>query len=261
MSTLHELYLSEIKQASGRALSSPPSTFTLNDIAGLPEPIRRYFITCGYLGTEKHLSALLRWRDAKLKLSPFGKWHRIKCYQFNAVPEPTRIVHMNMKLGGVLPLEARDKYQDGHGNMLIRLLRRFTLRDVEGPEMDASALVTVLAETLLLPAYALQPYIHWSPIAADHAAVEINWAGITAHGIFYFNDRGEFTRFETCDRWRSEKKTKLHQTAWSIRVSDYITNMEGIRYPSRATAAWWIGGQWMDYFQGTITGVGVMATK
>lgn len=260
MSPLHELYLNEIRQARGKSLSRAASHFAYSEIAHLPEPVRRYFLACGYLGKEKHLYAQLAWKDAQLKLSPLGRWRKVDCYQFNSVPEPTRIVHMKMRVAGILPLEARDKYQDGHGNMLIRLLRRFTLSEVKGPEMDASALVTLLAETLLLPAYALQPYIKWTSIAADHAAAEMTWAGTTVHGVFSFNDAGEFIRFESCDRWRAERKTELRQRAWSIRLSDYKANSEGIRLPTKAAAAWHLGGEWIDYFRGTITGIGVLAT-
>ncbi len=80
-----------------------------------------------------------------------------------------------------------------------------TLQDAKGREMDASGLVTVLSECLLLPACALQPYIRWEAINWDIAAASIHFRDTQVRGLFYFNDRDEFVRFETEDRWEAGK--------------------------------------------------------
>lgn len=259
MSSLHQLYLEEIRQERGKFLSKPDTHFSVADIEKLPIPVQRYFRHCGYLQKEKKLYAQITWKDAEMRLSPVGKWMRLRCYQFNAVPEPVRIVHMKARLGGILPFGARDKFQGGHGNMLIRLLGLITLSDVRGKEMDESALVTLLAEALLIPAYALQDYIRWTPLGPDRAEGELSWNKIKVKGVFYFNGLGEFTRFETGDRWRTEGGSTLCKTPWRVHVSDYRLTSEGIRQPSKAVAAWLIDGQWTDYFRGEIGSIGGLA--
>jgi len=251
MSTLHELFLEEIKQERGKFLSKAGSEFSLTEIKTLPEPVRRYLITCGYLSRPKQWYAQLKWTDVIMQFRPKGKWHKMDCWQFNAVPEPVRLVHMRTKIAGLLPFEARDKFQHQHGNMLIRLLGMFTLQNARGPEMDESALVTLLAEALLLPAYALQPYIQWTPVAADRAIAWMSSGDSVVHGIFFFNGQGEFVRFETRHRWQSKKHGRFEKKPWRITAADYITT-NGIKHPSRVSASWREGDEWVDYFHGRL---------
>jgi hypothetical protein len=62
---------------------------------------------------------------------------------------------------GVIPFEGRDKFLDGKGNMIGRLAKIKTVFDVTGAEMDVSAAVTYLSESLIVPACALQKYRGW----------------------------------------------------------------------------------------------------
>ncbi|GGA94501.1 DUF6544 family protein [Puia dinghuensis] len=254
MPTLHRLYLTEISNERGKFLSIPASIFTEADIVRLPEPVQRYFRSCGYLGKLKQFHSRVIWKNVAMQFSPHGKWRRLQCNQFNSVPEPVRMMHLKTRLGGILPFEARDKYQDGHGNMLIRALSFLTVQDVKGREIDESELVTILSESLLIPAYALQPYIRWSAVASDRAEATMEYNGTTVKGLFFFNNRGEMTRFETYHRWRAEKGGRFQRVPWCITTGDYVLH-EGIMRPSRASAAWLEGGNWVDYFRGEIAGI------
>lgn len=249
---IQERFLTEIRQERGKFLSKATSVFSAADLAGLPEPVQRYLKHCGYLGKEKKLYSEIGWKNVEMQLSPGGNWRKMECYQFNAVPEPVRVMHLKTKLGGLLPIEARDKYQDGRGSLQVRLLRVVKLREIKGKELDASELVTLLAEVLLLPAYVVQPYIRWTAISADRARAEITWNGVSAHGIFFFNEAGEFVRFETYFRGKAESSGGFTELPWSVRVSDYVER-DGIRQPSRAVASWEEGGGWVEYFRGEIT--------
>ena len=82
---------------------------------------------------------------------------------------------MKNAIMGIFPFEGRDKYQDGHGNMLIKLLKAITVVDAKSKEMDQSALVTVLAESLIVPTYALRQYIKWTALDANSAGAEIEY--------------------------------------------------------------------------------------
>lgn len=251
MTTLHALYLEEIRQERGKFLSRDPLELSGDELAGLPAPVRRYMTVCGFVGRKKQWYAQLNWANVEMKLLRRGRWRKMECHQFNSVPEPVRIVHMKMRLGGVLPLEARDKFQDGRGNMLVRLLKVFTLENVRGKEMDESALVTLLAEALLMPAYAVQPYIRWEAVGPDRAVAFISGGEAAVHGLFSFNNAGEFVRFESLQRWQAGKGGHLIRTPWRITVGDYV-NRDGIRHPTKVTAAWLEGEEWVEYFRGEL---------
>jgi len=251
MTSLHELFLDEIRQERGKFLSRDVAELSADELAGLPAPVRRYMTVCGFAGRPKQWYAQLNWASAEMRLSGSGRWRKMECYQFNSVPEPVRIAHMKMRVGGVWPLEARDKFQNGRGNMLIRLLKFFTLQDVYGREMDESALVTVLAEALLIPAYAVQPYIRWEAIGPDRAVAFINSGEAVVHGVFIFNEAGEFVRFESQQRWRTEKGGHFKRVPWRVTAGDYVSR-DGILHPKRVAAAWLEGEDWVEYFRGEL---------
>jgi hypothetical protein len=251
MASLHELFLDEIRQERGRFLSKDEAELTAIELDGLPEPVKRYMTICGFVDSKKKWYTQLKWANVTMKLSSGGRWRKMECHQFNSVPEPVRLVHMKMRIGGFLPLEARDKFQDGQGNMLIRLLRVFTIQDVRGQEMDESALVTVLSEALLIPAYAVQPYIRWEAIGSDRAAAFIRAGEVAVHGIFSFNEAGEFVRFESLQRWRTAKGGHFRRIPWRVTAGSYVIR-DGIRHPTRVAAAWLEGEEWVDYFRGDL---------
>lgn len=248
------LYVSEVSKELAKYADCKSGVITENDIAGLPEPVQKYFRHCGHLGKEKMANAEITWKDVYFKNSPHKKWMSLKCYQFNSVPQPTRIVYMKSSLMGLFPFEGRDKYQDGHGNMLIKLLKVIPVVNARSKEMDQSALVTVLAESLIVPAYALRDYIKWTSLDANSAGAEIEYNKSRAGGIFYFNDSGEFTRFETGDRYYSENGKDYERKKWSAVAANYILK-NGIRFPSYFKAVWHTGEGDYEYFKGTITGI------
>ena len=254
MSSLHAQYLNEIQSEQGKLLPRTDTLFTETDVCFLPIPVQRYFRSCGYIGTKKLMFGQIRWKNVQMRLSPRGHWKKMRCSEFLAAPEPMRIAHMKTKVGGLLCLEAKDQYNGGHGNILVRLAGMITLQDAKGEEMDASGLLTVLSECLLLPACALQLYIRWEAINRNMAAAVIRFRDTEVRGVFYFNDRDEFIRFETEDRWKAGKPGEFTKVKWMVTAGDYIEE-NGMRKPGRVTAAWVEAGKIMEYFKGEIEGI------
>jgi hypothetical protein len=250
---LREQYLYEVNAEIARCEIGRREVITENDIARLPLPVQRYFRVCGYIGKEKMAYAITKWKDVYFRMSPGKKWMSIDCYQFNAVQSPVRIVYMKSQLAGIFPFEGRDKYQNGHGNMLIKLLKLFTIANVRGREMDISALVTVLSETFLTPTYALQPYLEWTSVDEYSAKAQMQHNGTTVEGQFYFNDAGEFTRFETNDRYKTVGK-KYEKCKWSVTVGNYVEK-NGVRFPANASASWHDKNGTFEYFKGCIENI------
>lgn len=251
--SLHKLYLSEVKEEKRKFPEQATEVITEQDIKFLPEPVKRFFETGGYLGRPKHSRAFIRWEKAALRFSPNQAAKAIECYQFNSVPEPCRIVYMKSRVFGFLPFAGRDKYQNGQGNMLIKLLDLFTIQDVKGPEMNASALVTVLAEAFLVPSYALQNYIVWTPLNSRSAQAAIAFKGTEISGIFYFDNSGDPVRFETEDRYFSEKDSTFKKIRWSAEMG--FSDRNGIRTPAEVKATWHLPSGDFNYFTGLISDI------
>jgi len=252
--SMKNLYLSEVQKELTKYSSSAPDIITESDIASLPELVREYFRHCGYVGKEKMINAEIEWKNVYMRMSPGKKWLKVNYIQFNSVPEPTRFAYIKSRIFGLFPFEGRDKYQDGHGNMLIKLMKIIKVADAKGKEMDESALVTILAEALLIPAYALQDYITWTAIDSDTAKAVMKYSGSEVSGRFYFNDKGEFIRFETDDRYYSEKGKEYRKVKWSGVAANYIEK-NGVKFPSDFRAIWHTEEGDFEYFKGTIADI------
>lgn len=251
---MKKLYNQEVNIELVKTLKWPKQFFSKHDLAGLPEPVQYFFDSCGYLGKEIMSHATIEWGDTFLKLSPNKKWLKLKCYQFNSVVEPARIVYMQSKLLGVLPFEGRDKYQNGYGNMRIKLLKFISIADAKGREIDISALVTVLAECFLVPACALQSYLRWTALDKTSAKAELTYNNTKVSGIFYFNKAGEFVRFMSDDRYYTENGREYKQMRWSVYADNYVER-QGIRFPSLVKAVWHTAWGDYEYFKGNIENI------
>ena len=248
---MKNIFLSEIKEELNKRKNQPSSVLTEEDIKHLPLPVRNYIRGCGYIGKEKTLNGRIFWKDVLFRMNRNAAWIDLDCFQFNSIQEPCRIVYMKSRLFGLFPFEGRDKYQGGKGNMLIRLMKLFTLADAKSDEMDISGLVTTLAELLLFPSMALQSYIKWEYIDDFSAKAVINFAGKEASGTFQFNKDYEMTHFTTNDRFQSQPGNKYKNIRWSGIAENYIEK-NGIKFPSSFKAAWDQNSGDMIYFIGAI---------
>ena len=252
--SLKKLFLSEINDEITKYHSYPSAVFTEEDIKPLPLPVRNCIRNSGFIGKKKMANARIIWKDVFFKRNEKAGWLKLGCWQFNSVPEPCRIVYMKSRLFGLFSFEGRDKYQDGKGNMFIKLLKILTITNAKSQEMDISALVTTLAETFLLPSQALQSYIKWAPVDDFNAKATITFAGKEVSGIFEFNDKFEMARFVTYDRYQSQKDNSNLNIKWAGIASNYCQK-DGIKFPSSFKAVWYQETGELEYFRGTIDNV------
>lgn len=251
-SGMADLYEKEVRAELAKPALPAGGILTDSAIAHLPAPVRRHFHFAGYVGRPAHRNARITWGDFRLKRGRDQPWMPLACRQFNSVAEPMRIAYMSGRLFKVLPFEGRDKFQDGHGHMLIKAAGFLKVVDEQSRKLDESGLVTVLAEALLVPSYALQPYMRWEELDSARARATLTWEGIAASGIFHFAPTGENIRFETQVRWQQGADTL--PIPWSGYSSDYAER-DGIRFPQSLRAVWHEKGGDFEYVQARIKGI------
>ncbi len=251
---LKDLFSAEIKEEIKKFPPSDNSPLSEEDIAHLPDSVKNYIRSCGYVGKPRTDNARIFWKDVSFKRSKTAQWLKLDCLQFNSVPEPCRIVYMKSFLGFIFPFEGRDKYQNGIGNMFIKILYLLKVQDAKSREMDCSGLVTTLAETLLLPWQALQPYIKWSEYGPDKAKATIEFGGNKVSGIFEFNENYEMTRFVSDDRFQSQSDSSSRNIRWAAVSGNYIEK-DGIKFPSSFSGVWYQDEGELEYFKGTIDSI------
>lgn len=251
---MKNLFLSEVKEEVAKNVS-PQGLFNSEElekmIGSLPAPLVRYFRYCGFTGRDLPMYLQIVWNEASIKMSSKGRWKKMLCLQYNFAAEPSRLVYMKIWILGFIPFEGRDKYQNGKGNMLIRLLNLFIITDAKGAEMNSSALVTFLAEAPLLPASCLKQYIHWDAIDDYNVRGSASFNNTTVSGIFTFNDEGEYISFTTDDRFQALRDGVNKNIRWSISAGEY-KEIDGIKFPTVLTAAWNQPEGYFEYFRGKI---------
>ena len=252
--SLRKLYLSEIDDAASDCNINTLEYYTDSDFIALPEPIQKYFKTCGYMGKEKIESIKIDYGHSFIKMSPEKRWLKIKYFQVNFTQNPTRLAYISSRILGIFSFEGRDKYQDGKGNMLIKLLKMFTVADAKGKEMDESALVTLLSEVLFMPGLATKEQIKWRSIDENSVEAKFTDKGNEVTGIFYFDDNHEFIRFTTEDRFYSLKDGGYKKIKWSVELSNY-KDFKGIKFPENVKAVWHMDNKDYEYFKAQITNV------
>ena len=260
LTTLKSLFISEVNQELARHRVVEIRTIREKDIAHLPDPLKKYLEYCGYVNKMDVQNARVMWQDVFLKPDREKDWMKMDCFQFNSVAEPTRIVYMKSTIYGLIPFEGRDKCQQGKGSMLIRLMKYITVANAHGKEMDASALVTVLAESIMIPGYIFRDYITWTSLDASSCQGRLQFNGIDVRGIFYFNKSGEAERFETDDRYYAAKNNQFKKSRWTVTFGAY-GEKAGIRIPGSVSACWNQEEGNEPYFKGTVTALEVNVMK
>lgn len=221
--------------------------------SSLPIALQRFIALSG-IPTQPIISVNIEWKNARLRFSEKSTWKAISCTQCNFLSEPIRLVYMKAKIFGLFSLEALDRFQDGVGQMLIKAFKFITLSNSKGYEMDKAALVTILAETMIIPSYALQSYIHWEEISSKTIKATISFQQIKASGYFHFNENFEMIKFETNDRYYTDRKGIYHQMQWIAEASNYVVK-DGFRLPTSFKAKWNTYEGEFEYFKGDIKSI------
>ena len=99
-------------------------------------------------------------------------------------------------------MKARDRYDNGTGHMLIKLLSLFTVADVRCPEIDISALIIFFNDMAMWPTAFLDRSLTWEAIDATSARATLRLFGRQASAILHFNERAELIDFVTEERYR-----------------------------------------------------------
>lgn len=226
----------------------PTEIFTEEEIKDLPAPVKKYFNYCGLIGTKKMSFMKATFKNVTFKTGKDKPALKIDYTQYNFVTKPERIALIDSSLYGI-PFQGFDSYLNGVGDMKGVLAKTYTLFDQKGEAMNKASLVTFLAESFLAPSVVLQDYIKWESMDETHAKATISNYGISAEGIFTFNDNGEMTSFTTNDRVATEIDGTTQKVKWTAICSDYKED-NGIKKPTSLKAIWHYNEGDQTYFNG-----------
>ncbi len=227
---------SMIRDYVQQARQIQPRVITEDDLAPLPDPVQRYLRYAGVIG-KPQVRCVRAKQVGLLRTAPTQKWMPIQAVQYTTLAGPlSRTWYAEAKKGPVALMKARDRYDNGTGHMLIKLLSLFSVADVRCPEMDISALIIFFNDMVMWPTAFLDKSLTWEAIDATSARATLQLLGRQASAILRFNERAELIDFVTEERYRSVGKEHL-RTKWSTPLWNY-REVNGFRIPTGGSAIW-----------------------
>ncbi len=224
----------EVSEFLSNNVENPGQIIQEADLVGLPPAVQKWLEHSQVIGKEKITSARSK-QKAVMRMKEENPWMPLEAEQHFTVEKPGYIWKAKVKAAPFVTLTARDKYDDGQGNVLIKLLALITVADAKGKEVDQGSMVRFLAETVWIPTAALSSYITWEEVDANTARATMNYRGVNASGVFSFNDRGEVIDF-VAPRY-GDFDGHYSMEKWQIILEDY-KEFEGVMVPSKGEVIW-----------------------
>lgn len=241
----------EVKELYNSNVKGEDKVIRETDLAGLPLCVQKWLKYAQVIGKEKISTVRLK-QQGKMRTGQGQPWKPVKAEQYFTVDKPGFIWKASIKFAPMIKIAGRDKYYEGKGNMLIKLLSIITVADAAGKEVDQGTLVRYLAETVWFPTAALNSYIKWEEIDTNTAKATMSFNGVTATGAFVFNEKGEVVNF-IAERYM-EKDGQYSLETWSTPMKDY-KEFNGIRIPTKGEVIWKLEEGDFNWYQFEITEV------
>jgi hypothetical protein len=209
---------------------------TSRQFINFPPVVQKWLIRSGITGKISSGYVYLM-QKGKMRTSPDGKWMNAEAEQYFDTYDPGFIWIADVSMNPVLKLKGRDKYERGHGHMLIKLMSLFPVVDSRGAETDQGTMLRYLGEAVWFPQFALSPWLKWEPLDSTRAKVTMNYKGVSASGIFTFSKEGDFVSF-SAERYYDRKDGATLED-WLVTADPQGYKVfEGIRVPAKLSVTW-----------------------
>ncbi len=229
-------------------------TFEMSDFKNMPVTIQKYIENSGYIGKDKMSYLKMEYKDVDFMQGKNNPKLKIDYTQYNFAKSPSRIALIESSMFGI-PFEGYDYFMDNKGGMKGNIAKIITLFNQTGDDMDKACLVTFLAESMFIPSVLLQDYIEFEEIGNLQVKATIKYKGLTASGIFTFNNKYEMISFTTSDRAVANTDGSMEYIPWTAECSEYKVNDIGINCPTKFKAIWNYPDEDFVYFDGIISNV------
>lgn len=206
-----------------------------SDLQGLPSCVQQWLQKSGVVGKEKIHTIRLK-QQGRMRMEEGKPWMPIEAVQYINVDHPGFVWKARVKAAPLTYLLGKDKYDQGHGYMQIKLFGLIPVVNANpGKEMDQGAMMRFLAEMIWYPSAAINDYITWEELDAYTARATMTWQGTTAAMNFKFNDKGDLVS-NFGPRYRETNGT-FELTDWGGVARSY-KEFGGIRVQEKSDIIW-----------------------
>ena len=216
---------------SGLPAGIPP-LLTEADLAGLPEPVKKYIRFTGSVGKPKVTNFRIAFTGG-IRGKETAPWMPFTTEQHSFMVVPARLFFMKATMKH-LPVSGYHCYKNGDAFMDIRLLSLFRVEYKHGKEMGISETVTFFNDMCCMaPATLIDKRIRWIATEGDRVQAEFTINNITVSAWLCFNEKGELTDWISDDRYSLQEDGTMKRAQWSTPLSDY-REINGYRLASQA---------------------------
>jgi hypothetical protein len=206
---------------------------TLESIQGLPPIVQKWLRRSNAIGREASTVHLTQ--KGRMRNKPDAKWMHFDADQYFTTSVPGFIWKASIDAGYLVTIVGRDKYANGHGNMLIKAVSMIPIANSQGKEIDQGTMLRYLAEISWFPSAATEDYITWESVDQMTARATMRGDDIAVSGIFSFSAEGDLIGFE--GRRYGDFGGKYSLETWSVRNTGY-KEFNGIRVPNKSEVTW-----------------------
>ncbi len=211
-------------------------------ISELPFVVQKWLITSGAVG-ESPISNVHLVQDLKLKMKPDqSEWNYGTAEQYFTVQPPSFNWSIATQMNSILKVVGRDKFENGNGEMAIKLFSLIPVADAKNHEkVNQATLQRYLAEIVWFPSASLSSYIKWDSSGEYSAKATMEFKGTKGSGEFHFDEKGNFKKFVAL---RYQDSNAKEPTEWTV-VATQIEERNGIKIPVECEASWKLeSGKW-----------------
>lgn len=241
----------EAAEFLSRNRSHQNDIITESDIEHLPAPVKRWLTSAQVVGKEKAYIVRLK-QTGEMRTGNDKPWMPFSAEQYFSTEKPGFIWKAKVNMAPLVNMVARDKYDQGKGNMLIKALSFLTIGDSYGKEMDQGTALRFLAEMIWFPTGALSDYISWEAIDDLSARATIRYGDVTASATFNYDEYGDPVSFEAQRYGQFDGKYSMETWAG---VTKEMKEFNGIRIPSQGDVTWKLKTGNFTWLNWTITDV------
>jgi hypothetical protein len=219
--------------------AATPFIVKSSDIDELPLAAQRYLRFMGVIGQSRARSFRGHWAG-RFRMGAEKPWMPCEVWQLNVAAPVTRIFHMRVRFGGLVPVYVRDTYAEGRGRMRATVLSALDVVDQHDHRITIGELVTYLNDALLFaPSMLLAKGVCWREVDDRSFDVGIEDRGCTVTGRVTTDERGALVDFSTTDRFGADpaKPHEMVRARWTTPVHGWRAAGQRM-LPARAEAVW-----------------------
>lgn len=246
---------SYVNRLDAGKVARPVSRFDIREVAGLPAPVRRYFVTALTDGQPIVRSADIALEGMFNMSLETPQWKTFTSDQHVVTNRPGFVWNARIMLFTGIPVQVHDAYVVGEGFLTPSILGLFSLGNIRGAgEIARGELMRWLAEAVWYPTALLSSQgVQWQAVDATSARASFTDGTIDLTMLFRFRKDGLVSGIRVEAR-EGTFEGKAVMMPWEGRFDDYRT-MNGMMVPYFGEVAWITPIGERPYFRGSITSV------